>query len=268
MFIDIIAAVIMTVAGVGFIGFGLMSRKGVFTLIGGLVLLLIPALFEGYSVDTWVNAEPTMTYTNSTSAYMDIPTSTTSTALSTSAFRINGQYFPANDYMVGKTIDKLTIGLSKSGTPTGDFYIGVVQTDGDISTLFGSKLASSLTTSEASYTFTFPQYVVQSGDIIAVKYNNTGSPNTVNSFVNGNDLYGGQTSSLFQWQSGTASVPSNAFDMRMSLDCETCLVVTFNEGGGPTLSTVPYEVLPAVRALVGVGIGTVLFVLLKKQGLG
>lgn len=54
-FADILLVLLVGLSGIALFVFGIMTRKGVISLVGGLMLLFVVVSYEGYSVDTWVS---------------------------------------------------------------------------------------------------------------------------------------------------------------------------------------------------------------------
>ena len=99
-----------------------------------------------------------------------------------SAKQMNTEYLTPTSQLVGKKIDSITIQLSKAGTPTGNVQIGVFNTDLSVKKLFGTKDASTLTTTSTNYTFQLTNnelYTMQAGDRIGVKFTGGSSTNYV-----------------------------------------------------------------------------------------
>jgi hypothetical protein len=99
---------------------------------------------------------------------------TASTGLNTFSGRsIHAEYVSPTSQLIGDNIDKITIKLKKSGSPTGNAEIGIFNTDRTVKQLFATKDVSTLTTSYTDYTFSLPAgqtYQIQSDDRIGIKY--------------------------------------------------------------------------------------------------
>jgi hypothetical protein len=99
---------------------------------------------------------------------------TTSMGLSTYSERqAHVEFVSSASQLAGKKIDQITIRLKASGTPTGIAEIGVFNSDLTVKKLFGTKDASTLTTSYMDYTFALAggeKYTIQAGDRIGIKF--------------------------------------------------------------------------------------------------
>lgn len=265
MFIDIIAAIIMSVAGVGFIGFGLLSRKGIFTLIGGMLLLILPAFFEGYSVDTWVSGGEG---TEDVSPY-NVQSTTGQVLVNAVSGHSRGERVSNSaSALVGEQIDCITVFLGRSGSPPVGTLItvGVMDSSGTMVTQFGSmNVTGLLTTSVQPYDFCLPvgqAYEYGTGiQVAGVKYNAGDASNTLTMRIDGNDPFN---------SSNTEHVHMTASSWIQNSGQDVYMIQTLRgiDGADAELHTVEYTVMPLLRGLVGVGIATVLFVVLRKQGLG
>jgi hypothetical protein len=95
--------------------------------------------------------------------------------------QIQAEYVDAGSFLVGKSIDSITLQLRKTGSPTGTAEIGIFNTDRTVKQLFATKDVSTFTGSYVDYTFSLPlgqTYQIQSGDRIGIKY--TGGDATTN----------------------------------------------------------------------------------------
>jgi hypothetical protein len=75
--------------------------------------------------------------------------------------------------LIGHKIDSITIRLKMSGTPAGNFEVGVFNADLTTKQSFGLKDASTLTTTYTDYTFSLAGgqlYTIAAGDRVGIKY--------------------------------------------------------------------------------------------------
>lgn len=103
-------------------------------------------------------------------------------ATTNSANQIQAEYVSSTSSLIGKSIDTITVNLKKIGSPTGTIQIGTFNTDLSVKQLFGTKDASSLSTSFTQSSFSLPTsltYAIQSGDRIGIKFANGSSTNYV-----------------------------------------------------------------------------------------
>jgi hypothetical protein len=115
---------------------------------------------------------------------------TASSGLSTySGRQIHAEYVSSTSQLVGDKIDTITLRLARTGSPTGFAQIGVFNTDLSVKKLFGTKDASTISTSYTDYTFALGPtdlYTIQSGDRIGIKYTGGSSNANVKIMSDGN----------------------------------------------------------------------------------
>ncbi len=123
-------------------------------------------------------------------------------ATTNSANSLQTEYASASSVLVGKPIDTMIVDLKKVGSPTGTIQIGIFNTDLSVKQLFGSKDASSLTTSQLHYSFSLPTnqtYTIQSGDRIGVKYTGGSSSSYVDVGTDQTNAFDGTNSYLMKF---------------------------------------------------------------------
>jgi hypothetical protein len=181
-----------------------------------------------FGVDSAGNASPvtTETYTISGSSFpvthMSDTTQTFGLAMY-SAQQAHVEFVSSTSQLVGKSIDQLTIQMRKNGSPTGTIQVGVFNADLTVKKLFGTKDASTLTSTYADYTFLLSNnelYTIQSGDRIGVRYAGGGSSNFVAVMLDHNsaDPFDGANSYRQQYSTSSSSWTSfTADDMYMIL---------------------------------------------------
>lgn len=79
----------------------------------------------------------------------------------------------ASSQLVGKSIDQMTLKIRKTGAPTGTMQIGVFNADLTVKKLFGTKDATTVTSTYTDYTFSLSAselYTIQSGDRIGIRF--------------------------------------------------------------------------------------------------
>lgn len=265
MFIDIILLLLVGLAGIGFMITGLMTRKGLFFLIGSLMLLILPIFFEGYSVDTWVAGGEG---TENVSPY-DVQSSTGQVLVNAVSGHSRGERVSNSaSALVGEQIDCITVFLGRSGAPpnTTLIRVGVMDSAGVMVQEFGSMNVTGLITAAVQpYDFCLPigqAYEYDTGvQVAGVKYNAGDASNTVTMRIDGNDPFD---------SSNTEHVHMTASSWVQNAGQDVYMIQTLRglEGADATLNTVEYPVMEQWRALFGVGIGVVLFVVLKRLGLG
>lgn len=131
-------------------------------------------------------------------------------ATTNSANQIQAEFASSTSSLIGKSIDTITVSLNKVGSPSGTIQVGVFNSDLSVKQLFGTKDASSLSTSIAQYSFSLPTlqtYVVKSGDRIGIKFNGGSSSNYVDISVDQTNSFDGTKSYLTyytsSWQTST-----------------------------------------------------------------
>jgi hypothetical protein len=136
------------------------------------------------------------------------------------------EYVSSSSALVGKQIDSITINLkTQDSSSSGTAIIGIINADLTIKKAFATINISTLTTSYAPYEFkllsTDPNYVIQSGDRIGVKYTSgTSSSNNVSIMrdINTSDPYDGTNTHLTYYTSSWAmSGTPLSYDLVMTL---------------------------------------------------
>ncbi|MEO9363890.1 MAG: chitobiase/beta-hexosaminidase C-terminal domain-containing protein [Nitrososphaera sp.] len=96
-----------------------------------------------------------------------------------SATQSHVEFVSPSSQLVGKTINEITLKLRKTGAPTGTVQIGVFNSDLTVKKLFGTKDATTITSTYADYAFSLPSelYTIQAGDRIGIKYTGGNSNN-------------------------------------------------------------------------------------------
>ena len=122
---------------------------------------------------------------------------------------IYAEYVTSSSTLVGHQIDTIVVKLKKGGSPTGNFTIGVFNTDLSVKRLIGTKDVSTLTTSSTNYTFTLPNgaqpYLIQAGDKIGIKYTGGDSSNYVAIMTDRSNTFDGSNSYRTTYTASTTS---------------------------------------------------------------
>ncbi|HEU4985240.1 MAG TPA: hypothetical protein VFT58_06330, partial [Nitrososphaera sp.] len=89
------------------------------------------------------------------------------------------EFVSPTSQLIGKTINEITLKLRKTGSPTGTVQVGVFNSDLTVKKLFGTKDATTITSTYADYAFSLPSelYAIQAGDRIGIKYTGGNSNN-------------------------------------------------------------------------------------------
>lgn len=126
------------------------------------------------------------------------------------------EHFTATAAILGLKIDKVTLSLSKTGAPTGTATVGTIDSSGNIVTTLGTIDVSTLTGSQASYTFlaTGP-YIVQSGDRIGIKFTGGSAGNSITAYSRSTDVYDGTNAVYSLYNAGWTDDATS--DMRFIL---------------------------------------------------
>lgn len=91
---------------------------------------------------------------------------------------IVAEYASSTSFLVGKSIDTITVDLRTVHSPSGPIQVGIFKSDLSVKQLFGTIDASTVTTKFKQYTVSLPapqSYKIQSGDRIGIKFTG-GSP--------------------------------------------------------------------------------------------
>ena len=148
--------------------------------------------------------------------------------------QLMGEFASSGSSLVGKSIDTITVNLRKGGSPSGTIQVGVFNHDLSVKQLFGTKDASSLSSSYAPLTFSLSSsqsYQIQSGDYIGIKFTGGSSSNYVAIMSDQKNTFDGANSYLAYYTTGWNNYPSQ--DLTMSL------ISTSSSGGtiGPSPPT-------------------------------
>ena len=167
-----------------------------------------------FAKDSFNNLGPigTSTYTITYPVVTQMNDTTASSTLSVySSTQIRAENVSSTSVLVGKTIDSITIRLSKAGSPSGTVQVGVFNTNLSVKQLFGSFNANTLTTTSTLKTYSLPSlqtYTIQPGDKIGIKFTGGSSSNNVLITVDTGNHFDGTNSYLSSyttsWQSLTA----------------------------------------------------------------
>lgn len=138
-----------------------------------------------FGKDTAGNSSPVKTesYTISSSSFpvthMSDTTQTYGLAMY-SAQQAHVEFVTPSSQLVGKSLDQMTVEMRKTGSPAGTIQAGVFNPDLTVKKLFGTKDASTLTSTYTDHTFSLSNldlYTIQSGDRIGLKYTGGDSAN-------------------------------------------------------------------------------------------
>jgi hypothetical protein len=124
------------------------------------------------------NSSPvnTQTYTITPTAFPVTHMSDTTQTYGLSLYstqQLHVEMVTASSQLVGKSIDQITLKIRKTGSPTGTMQIGVFNTDLTAKKLFGTKDATTVTSTYTDYTFSLTGgelYTIQSGDRIGIRF--------------------------------------------------------------------------------------------------
>lgn len=96
-----------------------------------------------------------------------------------SATQSHVEFVSPTSQLIGKTINEITLKLRKTGAPTGTVQVGIFNSDLTVKKLFGTKDATTITSTYADYAFSLPSelYTIQAGDRIGIKYTGGNSNN-------------------------------------------------------------------------------------------
>src|SRR5690606_35071942 len=92
------------------------------------------------------------------------------------------EFVSPTSQLVGKSIDQITVKLSKTGTPTGNVEVGVFNPDLSVKKLFGTLSATDITSTYTDYTLSLSDselYTIEAGDRIGIKFADGDSNNFV-----------------------------------------------------------------------------------------
>lgn len=160
------------------------------------------------------------TYTPTPAVEIPMNDTTTTYGLSTYAgIPIQAEYVSSTSSLVGKSIDTIIVGLRSGGTPTGVIQIGVFNNDLSVKKIFGTKDATTLTTSYIRYSFSLNSsqtYQIQSDDRIGIKFTGGNVTNFVAIMTDQNDTFD-NTNSYLTYFYGTNWINNNAVDISMIL---------------------------------------------------
>jgi len=136
-------------------------------------------------------------------------------ATTNSGTSIQTEYVSSTSTLAGKSIDTIGVYLKKLGSPSGTIQIGIFNANGSIKQLFGTKSASSLTSSLTKYSFANQTYTIQSGDHIGIKFTGGDSSNYVDIGTDQTNSFDGINSYLVYFK--TAWITFTGKDLAMTL---------------------------------------------------
>lgn len=187
------------------------------TVVGDAVLTS-PTSFTASSTDTTNNIATPMNLASSDFSNVNLCSNCSQT-------RATEGIMNTNSLLYNQYINKVTVHLSKTGSPTGTIFFKVWDSSGSVRATIGSIDVSTLTGSGADYTATLTSsasYLTQNGDRIGIEYTG-GSSGThqVNVFYKGGDAgYDGANSKLSLWQSSAWAESTN--------DLRSTIALTYN----------------------------------------
>ncbi|AIF82670.1 putative xylanase/chitin deacetylase [Candidatus Nitrososphaera evergladensis SR1] len=122
--------------------------------------------------------------------------------------------------LAGKSINEITLKLRKTGAPTGTVQVGIFNPDLTVKKLFGTKDATTITTTYTDYVFTLSSnelYTIQSGDRIGIKYAGGNSNNFIAVMLDRDAADPFDGTNTYRQQYGTSWLGYTGDDMYMIL---------------------------------------------------
>ncbi len=137
-----------------------------------------------------------------------------------SAQQAHVEFVSSSSQLVGKSIDQITLKIRKTGAPTGTAQIGVFNADLTVKKLFGTKDATTITSTYTDYTFSLSGnelYTIQPGDRIGIRFTGGNSNNYAAVMLDRNsaDPFDGGNTYRQQYNTSWGSYPVD--DMYMIL---------------------------------------------------
>jgi hypothetical protein len=169
------------------------------------------------------SAPSTETYTINIPSFpvTQMSDTTATSGLSTySAQQAHAEFVSPTSQLAGKSIDEITLKLRKTGTPTGTAEIGIFNPDLTVKKLFGTKDATTITTTYTDYTFSLSNgelYTLQSGDRIGIKYTSGSSTNFIAVMLDRDAADPFDGANTYRQQYTTSWTSNTADDMYMIL---------------------------------------------------
>ncbi|AIF83549.1 putative xylanase/chitin deacetylase [Candidatus Nitrososphaera evergladensis SR1] len=169
------------------------------------------------------SAPSTETYTINIPSFpvTQMSDTTATSGLSTySAQQAHAEFVSPTSQLAGKSIDEITLKLRKTGTPTGTAEIGIFNPDLTVKKLFGTKDATTITTTYTDYTFSLSNgelYTLQSGDRIGIKYTSGSSTNFIAVMLDRDAADPFDGTNTYRQQYTTSWTSNTADDMYMIL---------------------------------------------------
>jgi len=138
-------------------------------------------------------------------------------ATTNSGAQLQTEFASSTSSLVGKSIDTVVVNLKKIGSPSGTIQIGIFNTDRSVKQLFGTKDASSLTSSLVPYSFSLSNqtYQIQSGDRIGIKFTGGDASNYVDIGIDQTNSFDGTNSYLAYYTTSWST--STGKDVTMTL---------------------------------------------------
>ena len=141
-------------------------------------------------------------------------------ATTNSGTPVQVEYASSTSTLVGKSIDTIEVYLKKLGSPSGTIQIGIFNPDRSVKHLFGTKDASSLTSTLTKYSFSLPtsqNYTIQSGDYIGIQFTGGDSTNYVDIGTDQTNSFDGTNSYLVFYRSGWITFTGKDLTMTLKL---------------------------------------------------
>lgn len=160
-------------------------------------------------------------YATETTIYNQTGTATALAIGTNATSLLVGEEIESTSVLKNDWFNKITVRMYKTGSPTGTVFIGIwldtaVPTDSNYAHLLGSIPATELTTSSASYNFTFSNTTITENDVIGVFYDTGSSGNTVNVNYGGNAFNGSSTQSA-RYRPNDGGWINDGFDVSFTL---------------------------------------------------
>lgn len=200
----------------------LITRWYPLLLLAGSGFMLFGIMLDQIVVDreTVLESEFTRPAVNASSTNHYSWTSGTDWSVAWSGQSFVGEEVTASSALVGDTFNEMTVHLSKAGSPTGTYYVGVwsssvTPTSGNYIALAGSGNAASLTTTGTDYSFTFDGHTLASGEVVGVFFSGGSSGNWIKVTIDTAGAFDGTNTRQTQYAgSWTDNTP---WDLRMVL---------------------------------------------------
>lgn len=183
------------------------------TVFSGLMMFALVVLITNVEVDYIEAIEYNATYV------MDVTTGTSNVPFSTTVLGIAEKLDTSSSLLYNKQISCISIDLSKSGSPTGNVIIGILDGNNNVVKQFGTVSASDVSTAQRTHTRCLPNHdywIITLYDRIGAKHDTSTGTDFFRVYVTATNDFDKTNSYRTSYSSGNW-VDTTTTDIRMKL---------------------------------------------------